>query len=106
VIVVTSLRAILDDKAGTEKPAQGIRVMPAESSLERQTSSDAGTAAPAKIPMPVAARLAIPVASPRTSWASARRHRRLRWLATLVTIVAAAVAILVATVAAVMLGIS
>jgi hypothetical protein len=106
VIVVTSLGTVLDDKAGTEKPAQGIRVMPAEGRFERQTPSDAGAAAPARIPMPVGARLAIPAEWPRTSRASVRRHQLLRWLATCVTIVAAAVAILVAAVAAVMLGIS
>ena len=80
--------------------------MPADGCFERRTPSDANTAAPEKMPMPVAARLAIPVALPRTLRAGARRHRLLRWLATFVTIVAAAVAVLLAAVAAVMLGIS
>jgi len=80
--------------------------MPADGCFEHPTPSEANTAAPEKMPMPVAARLAIPVALPRTSRASARRHRLLRWLATFVTIVAAAVAILMAAALAVMMGIS
>jgi hypothetical protein len=106
-MVVTSLHAILRDKAGTAKPAKkGTRVMPADAGFERPVPSDADAAVSARMPIPVAAQLAIPVAAPRGARAGASRQRWLRWLAAFVTIVAAAAAILLVAAAAVMMGIS